>query len=494
MSVDRRGAARFEPDASLQRRASGVLLHVTSLPGAAAGGDLGGAARRFVGWLARAEQTFWQILPLNPVSADGSPYSGPSTFAGNAALIDREPLLREGWLRRDEPLWRACERMLELRAHHRALEELRYRARCWLPDYALFVALCRRFGSSDWTTWPLPLRVGTGSAKAAARRELARDIALVELEQLLFAQQWDSLRDHAASHGIRIIGDLPIYVAHHSSDVWAHQHLFALDQRGQPSHVSGVPPDAFSARGQRWGTPIFRWDAMRADGYRWWSDRVRTMLDRVDLVRLDHFIGFARYWEIPAEADARAGRWVDGPGVTLFEAIARALDRRSLPFIAEDLGCVSEQVIALREALALPGMKVAQFGFGIDGAHEHHPAAWPVHSVGYTGTHDNDTLRGWLAAGPPELRRSVMRELGVAHDDDAAQRLIEAVLRSRARTVIVPMQDLLGLGGEARMNTPGRAEGNWSWRMSTTARLDELAERLRGMTRAAARMRDGPET
>lgn len=502
----RRPGATFEPEPTLLLRSSGVLLHVTSLPGGSGSGDLGAGARRFVELLARAGQSCWQILPLNPVLHDGSPYSGPSAFAGNPALIDLEPLVQEGWVKSHELLMtamhgdsghvrdarraarrRACERMLAAGTHDAALEELRMQATSWLPDYALFVALCRRQGTSDWTTWPLPLRVATAAAKSEARRELAHEIALVELEQLLFAQQWAALRSHAAAQGVRIIGDVPIFVAHDSADVWAHQHLFALDERGQPTHVSGVPPDAFSATGQRWGTPLFRWDALQEEGYRWWIDRMRTALERVDLVRLDHFVGFANYWEIPAAAeDARSGRWVEGPGPSLFEAIADALGRRSLPFIAEDLGCVSASVTELRETLALPGMKVAQFGFDPD-ASEHRPDLWPEHCVGYTGTHDNDTVRGWLAAAPSGQRRTLLDLLGVEDERDAPRRLIEAALRSRARTVIVPMQDLLGLGSEARMNTPGRADGNWSWRMPATVDLDAIATTLRDASRAAGR-------
>lgn len=503
-AVHRPGAPRFEPDPALMRRSSGVLLHVTSLPS----GDLGAEARRFVELLAHADQSCWQILPLNPVLNDGSPYSGPSAFAGNPALIDLEALARDGWVNahellmtslHDEPSHvrdarriarrRACERMIAARASADALAELRHDAQSWLPDYSLFVALSRRFATTDWTSWPLPLRIGNPTAKSEARVELAHEIEIIEREQLLFAQQWAALRTHAAQHGIRIVGDVPIFVAHHSADVWAHQDMFALDERGQPTHVSGVPPDAFSATGQRWGTPLFRWDALHADGYRWWIDRMRTALGRVDIVRLDHFVGFANYWEIPASApDARTGRWVDGPGAALFEAIADALDRRSLPFIAEDLGCVSPPVDELRETLALPGMKVAQFGFTADGsASEHHPEHWPAHSVGYTGTHDNDTVRGWLASAPSTVRRAVLDTLHIDDERDAPWRLVELALHSRAHTVIVPMQDLLGLDSTARMNTPGRADGNWRWRLPEGFDAAALASTLRDATRAARR-------
>lgn len=510
----------------LGKRGSGVLLHPTSLPGPHENGDLGRQAHRFVDWLASAEQSFWQMLPVGPCGYGNSPYSAQSAFAGNPLLIALEPLVDRGWLSASDlpppdastPQvdYAAAERFRTRclrKAFERARQEPKLRAFCeehraWIDDYSLFRALKTAHGEVEWTRWEPELRDRKPEALAKARRDLAEDIAYRAFEQWLFDEQWRELCDYAHAHGIALIGDLPIFLAHDSADVWQHRELFFLDAQGQPTVVAGVPPDYFSATGQRWGNPLYRWDSLRATGYSFWVDRMRSTLARFDLIRLDHFIGFQRYWEIPAQDEtAINGHWLPGPGADFFTTLARELGR--LPLIAEDLGAVTPEVLALRDQFSLPGMRVLQFAFGTDNsANDFVPHNYPRRAVVYTGTHDNDTVVGWfqareeLAAAPGESssrspeqvqkeQRAALRYLGAADGSNIHWDMIRMCLLSVADTAIFPLQDLLGLGSEARMNRPGRATGNWEWRAAPGAVTKALAARLGDLTRCYQRHQTG---
>jgi 4-alpha-glucanotransferase len=499
--------------ATVGARASGILLHPTSLPGPGVG-DLGEQAFRFVDWLARAEQSLWQVLPLVAVNEGGSPYNALSAFAGNPLLISPGELFVHGLLPAeaaappelgDEDLhfpaalrWkdgvvRAAYALLakdeELRADFRAYRD---EEAGWLDDYALFRALRDAHGGTSWAEWPDPLRRRQRGALRKAREELAEEIDRHAYAQYLFDLQWSAMRRYAHANGIRIVGDVPIFVAYDSADVWAHPELFELDDALRPTVVSGVPPDYFSATGQRWGNPLYRWDVLEETGYRWWIDRFRRTLEMVDVVRVDHFRGFESYWEVPAEADtAIHGRWMPGPGRGLFDAVRQKLG--SLPLIAEDLGIITEEVEALRDDLDLPGMRVLQFAFGGDDPENPHlPRNYVHNAVAYTGTHDNDTVLGWYADAGGTERVAVDQAVGTG--TEMHWRMIEAVLQSAAGWAIVPLQDVLGLGGQARMNTPGVAEGNWRWRLRegelTPDLADRLAEIVRRTGRAGGRDRD----
>jgi 4-alpha-glucanotransferase len=492
-------------------RSAGVLLHPTSLPGRGVG-DLGEAACAFVDWLAGAGQTLWQLLPLVPVSAGGSPYNGLSALAGNPLLVSPEALVREGLLAEDEvggqdlpagrvdyPRVLAWKDDLLRRAHAAfragrapglapAYEEFRERNAAWLEDYALFRALREENRGASWSEWEEGVRLRRPGAMERARERLAEEVDLNVFRQWMFDREWKALREHAHARGIRIVGDIPIFVAYDSADVWAHRELFTLDEEGKPQVVSGVPPDYFSETGQRWGNPLYRWEVMEADGYRWWVERFRRTLEMVDLVRIDHFRGFESYWEIPAEEEtAIHGAWRPGPGAAFFAALRRELGE--LPLIAEDLGLITREVEALRDELGFPGMRVFQFAFGDDDRNPHLPQNHVENSVAYTGTHDNDTSLGWLREGASrEERARVRRLVGLAvADAEAHWEMIRAVFASRARTAIVPLQDVLGLGSEARMNTPGTSEGNWEWRLPGEALTSDLQRRLREITVASGR-------
>lgn len=495
------------PDSAvIGARAGGILLHPTSLPGPGTG-DLGEQAFRFVDWLADAGQSLWQVLPLVAVDEGGSPYNALSAFAGNPLLISptelhlhgllpaeaaRAPELDEDGLdfpaalRWKEDVVRAAHALLaedeELRADfgaYRAEEE------AWLDDYALFRALRDAHGRRSWTEWPEPLRRRDPAALDRARRELAEEIERHAYAQYLFDLQWTSVRRHAHARGVRIVGDVPIFVAYDSADVWAHPELFALDEALRPVEVSGVPPDYFSATGQRWGNPLYRWDVLARTGYRWWIDRFRRTLEMVDVVRVDHFRGFESYWAVPAASEtAIDGVWRPGPGRALFDAVRRGLG--ALPLIAEDLGIITPEVEALRDELRLPGMRVLQFAFGGDDPRNPHlPRNYVHNAVAYTGTHDNDTVLGWYADADGGERRAVDALAGAA--GETHWRLIETVMASAAGWAIMPVQDVLGLGGQARMNTPGVAEGNWAWRLRDGALTPALAARLADIVRRTAR-------
>ncbi len=482
-------------------RASGVLLHPTSLPGPYGIGDLGPAALAFVDFLADSGCSLWQVLPLGPTGYGDSPYQCFSAFAGNPYLISPEGLLAEGLLHGADlqplppfPLervdygavipWklalleRAWERFSAQEAHPLRAD---FAAFCqaqavWLDDFALFMALKEAHGGAPWTDWPADLRQREPAALAEARSTLAEQVERQRFFQFLFFRQWGALRAHARGRGVQIIGDIPIFVAHDSADVWARPDLFYLDEAGRPTVVAGVPPDYFSPTGQLWGNPLYRWERHKKDGYAWWIARFRALLELVDIVRLDHFRGFAAYWEVPGDAPtAEHGRWTPGPGADFFAALREALG--DLPIIAEDLGEITPDVIALRDQFGLPGMKILQFAFsGPDNPFL--PHNFTPNCVAYTGTHDNDTALGWYWSAPEQEKDYARRYLSVSGQDFAWD-LIRMAWRSVAVFALAPMQDLLSLGSEARMNFPGRAAGNWAWRMPPDALRPELRDRLR---------------
>ena len=492
-------------------RASGVLLHPTSLPGPHGCGDLGPAAYHFVDWLGAARQTLWQILPLGGIGPGNSPYMSSSAFAGNLLLIDLAELHARGWLTAAElqpdarfsdtrvdfsavvpwrmaRLQQAAARFAQTASpaeqadhadfcHHHA---------SWLADYALFMTLADLHGWRDWSDWPAPLAQRDPQALREAASAHAAQIAFWTFSQWCFFRQWKKLRAYANARGIQIVGDAPIFIACQSAEVWAHQALFELDGEGRPTVVAGVPPDYFSATGQRWGNPLYRWSAHAADGYAWWIERVRRTFELVDIVRIDHFRGFAAYWEIPAsEPTAIHGRWLPGPGAPLFRAIEAALG--ALPIIAEDLGVITPDVDALRQEFGLPGMRILHFAFGEDGTNDNTNAYLPHNfernTVVYTGTHDNHTTAGWWAEGAPAWRQHVLDYLGSDSDRDIHWQLIRAACASVADTAIYPLQDVLGLGGEHRMNLPGKGEGHWEWRFTWAQVESAHAERLAQLCR-----------
>lgn len=500
------------------QRSSGILLHPTSLPGPYGIGDLGREAYRFADFLAEAGQSVWQVLPLGPTGFGDSPYQLFSAFAGNPLLISLETLLEHGWLTQADiqtpPMfphdtvdfgrvipWKV-ERLRLAAANFRGSaapgDRADFNVFCaananWLDDYALFMALKTAHGEdSIWTRWEPEVAFRQPAALDAWSTRLAREIENCKLFQWEFYRQWRTLKVHCAGRGIRLMGDVPIYVAHDSADVWSHPELYQLDERGQPIAVAGVPPDYFSATGQLWGNPIYRWDRLAETGYQWWIERLRAAFTQVDLLRLDHFRGFEAYWEVPAgEPTAAHGRWVKGPGAGLFHALQAALG--SLPMVAENLGVITPEVEAMRETFGFPGMAVLQFAFGSDPqAPDFQPHNYPHHRVAYTGTHDNDTVMGWWhSSGTGDSTRTTE---GVGKEKEHAQRylntdghemnwvLIRALMASVAELVLFPLQDPLGLGTEARMNTPAVLGGNWRWRFRREVLTQELAARLRELT------------
>ena len=493
-------------------RTTGILLHPTSLPGRFGIGDLGVGASAFLTWAAAAGQSVWQVLPLGPTTAFNCPYGSPSAFAGNPLLIAPGDLLEDGFLpaaalrnapefpddRVDFAAVAAWKESLLRRSwqhfsrHAPPLLRDEMGAFCaapeqapWLSDWALFSALKSHYGGQPWQRWGAELRERRPAALAAARSELADEVALQSYAQFLFFRQWNRVRSEASRRGISVLGDIPIYVALDSADVWANQHLFTLDPGGEASAVAGVPPDYFSATGQLWGNPLYRWERIEEEGFRWWIERIRMAFRFADIVRIDHFRGFAGYWEVPAsERTAVNGRWVTGPGGRLFTALRQALGE--LRIVAEDLGVITPDVVELRTSFGFPGMKVMQFGFGeLDS--EHLPHRWHPRMVGYTGTHDNDTTRGWFEHAPALERRRALAYTGA----DAASihwGMLRALYASPAETAIAPLQDALGLGSEARMNLPGRAAGNWDWRARRESFTPELAAMLRELAELTGRV------
>lgn len=490
------------------QRSGGILLHPTSLPSPYGIGDLGPQAYHFLDWLADSGCKLWQVLPLGHTGYGDSPYQCFSAFAGNPYLISPDILLRDGLLGESDLATRPevkdatkvdfgsvipWKMSLLNRAFQRFQEtdpvELReefgiFRAANaeWLDDYAVFMALKERYGGGSWTDWPELIRKREEAALSSARQSVSERALEFAFYQLLFFRQWGDLQSYAHQKAIRIIGDIPIFVAEDSSDVWAHPDLFFLDEERRPTVVAGVPPDYFSPTGQRWGNPLYRWDEHKQTGYAWWLKRFQAILGTVDIVRLDHFRGFAGYWEIPAaNATAEIGRWVPGPGADFLEAIQQGLGGPTgagdLPIIAEDLGVITTDVVELRERFHLPGMRILQFGFS-DPQDPFLPHNYRKDCVAYTGTHDNDTARGWFNSASKKEARFSLRYLHTTARHFVWE-LIRGIWSSVAVFAVAPMQDLLDLGTEARMNYPSRLGGNWHWRMQESDLSEALAKRLR---------------
>jgi 4-alpha-glucanotransferase len=504
---------------ALNARGSGVLLHLTSLPGPHGSGDMGAAAHDFVDFLAAAEQSYWQLLPVGPTGYGNSPYSAQSAFAGNPLLIALSPLVTAGLLTEDELAraptgdpervdFGAAERFRTeclRRAFAAKRQEPEFalfceRERAWLADYALFRALKSAHGGVEWTRWERGVRDREPHELERATATFAEEIAFRSFEQWLFERQWRELREHAHARGIALIGDVPIFLAHDSADVWQHRELFQLDAEGMPRVVSGVPPDYFSVTGQRWGNPLYDWRKLHGVHYKFWVDRMRSELARFDVVRLDHFIGFERYWEIPGDhPTAEHGRWVQGPSDAFFEALQTSLG--ATPLIAEDLGDVTAEVKALRDRWTLPGIRILQFAFGTDpSASDFLPHNYPRNTVVYTGTHDNDTTVGWFFGQEPASstrsaeqvaaeQAAVLAYLGKTDSHEIHWDLIRLCMSSVANTAIIPAQDLLGLGATARMNRPGAPGGNWEWRARSGVFDVSLVARLLQLTRLYDRSR-----
>ena len=502
-------------------RSSGILLHPTSLPGRFGVGDLGDAAFRFVDFLAASSQSLWQVLPLGPTGYGDSPYQCFSAFAGNTLLISPERLVADRLLSPEEialspsfpeekvdfgnalnfknPLLkRAFERFkltsdASLRSY---FEHFSQQTSSWLEDYALYRALKDEQGGRAWNEWEPKLARRDAAALTSARERLRDRIEAQKFYQFLFFRQWAALKAYCHEHDVKLVGDIPIFVARDSADVWMNPDEFKLDEAGNPTVVAGVPPDYFSATGQLWGNPIYNWDRMLKDGFRWWIERVRATLAHLDIVRIDHFRGFAASWEIPGgDKTAERGRWVNVPGRELFTAIKKALG--DLPIIAEDLGVITPDVEALRDDFGLPGMRILQFAFGGDTKNQDLPHNYIKNCVVYTGTHDNDTTVGWFkseaGAGSTRDAEQIERERKFCLDylnadgHEIHWDFIRAVLASVADTAIIPLQDLLGLGTEARMNLPNSTSGNWAWRFKADALTDKLGERLKKLTQIYGR-------
>jgi 4-alpha-glucanotransferase len=507
-------------------RASGLLLHVTSLPSPYGIGDLGRSAFEWVDRLHEAGQSWWQALPLGPTGYGNSPYQALSSFAGNALLISPDALIADGLLQpgdadsRFDPNAVDYDAVIPFKYHllekawtnfkaglgkvqnkfqvlkKDKSEDLRlaYDAFCarqasWLEDYALFRALKDKYHGAYYLNWPDDLVQRHPQALSEARRELADQIDQVRFAQFLLLRQADQLKDHAHSKGIGLIGDLPFFVSPDSSDVWANPELFLLDERRRPRFVAGVPPDYFSVDGQLWGNPVYNWDALRATGYRWCIDRLRSLLAHVDVIRLDHFRGFAAAWHVPAGATtAQSGQWVPGPGASFFQAVETELGR--LPFIAEDLGLITPEVHALRDQFHVPGTRVLQFAFDGHADNPYLPHNFVSNTVVYTGTHDNATSREWYEDSPDEERRNFWGYLQRAPGEaaDAAPALMRLAWTSKAAVAIAPLQDLLNLGRDARMNVPGRADGNWRWRSTENMLSSPALKWLQELTETSKRL------
>ncbi|MFZ1700629.1 MAG: 4-alpha-glucanotransferase [Pyrinomonadaceae bacterium] len=483
-------------------RASGILLHVTSLPGTFGIGDLGSEAHRFIDSLQASGQTYWQMLPLGPTGHGNSPYSAYSTFAGNTLLISPEGLVDDGLLApasiKDIPAFASkrieFDRVREWKngllaqsfekfrggGDSSLTEEFDYFCRSnawWLDDYAAFTALKDSHDGAPWYEWAEALRSRSPQALAVVNSQLAREIQTEKFHQYIFFRQLLALKKYANDKGINFIGDIPIFAALDSADVWCNQSKFKLNEDGSPTVVAGVPPDYFSETGQLWGNPIYDWDAMAADNFNWWTARLAFAFETADIVRLDHFIGFVRNWEVPGgDEAAENGSWAEVPGAKLFATLAQRLGK--LPIIAEDLGSMTPEVEHLRDSFGFPGMRILQYAFGGDANNRDLPHNYVQNSVAYTGTHDNDTTAGWYKTAPKNVKshcRKYLRSTGREINWD----MISACLASTADTAIIPMQDVLGLGSESRMNTPATASGNWEWRMNDGDLSTELEVRLR---------------
>ncbi|MEN8113919.1 MAG: 4-alpha-glucanotransferase [Actinomycetota bacterium] len=474
-------------------RSSGVILHPTSLPGPYGVGDIGSEAHRWVDRLAATGTGLWQILPVGPTGYGDSPYQCFSAFAGNVNLISPELLATDGLVEQPDAPGFSDEYVAYGRVipwKRRLLAEAyatfargggdsdlaeefdRFRNESpWLDDYALFMAIKSDQGGGSWQDWPEPLRLRDTGALAAEKSRLAPVVGRIRFSQFLFFRQWQALHRHASDRGVRIIGDVPIFVAGDSADVWASPERFRLDAKRRPSVVAGVPPDYFSETGQLWGNPLYDWDHHAETGFAWWAERLRATFEVADIARIDHFRAFADYWEIPASAQtAIEGSWRDGPGIALFDALRERLG--DLPIIAEDLGDLSDKVPALLDQVGFPGMRVLTFAFSTDETNTFLPHNYPEETVAYTGTHDNDTTLGWWESAPEAQREFAARYLSVDPEDPVAA-FLEALWASRAMFAIAPLQDLLRLGTAARMNVPGTTDANWQWRVSAIQLEDE---------------------
>jgi 4-alpha-glucanotransferase len=488
----------------LSVRSAGILLHPTSLPSRGGIGDLGPEAYAFADFLHRSRLGLWQVLPLSPPGLGNSPYSAISAFAANPLLISLERLAERGWIGKDSLrklprasaridfdevksvkmplLQRAAQNFLERANGDRVRFEAFKREHAgWLEDFVLFDVMRQVHAGATWSSWPRELARREPQGLHKFGIEYQRELEAERAIQFAFWEQWRALRSYCAQRGIRIVGDVAIFVNYDSADVWRNPELFYLDGDLQPAVVAGVPPDAFSETGQRWGNPLYRWDALKASGYEWWVRRMSSALESCDIVRLDHFRGFESYWEIPAaEPTAVNGRWIKGPADDLFQVLRARLG--DLPFIAEDLGLITAEVHALRERLGIPGMKVLQFGFGDPGARIYLPQNFVPNCVVYTGTHDNDTTAGWWQnSASDDERRNAVDYLGEP-EDGMHWAFIRAAFASVAQLAIVPLQDALGLGSEARMNTPSRSDGNWGWRFSDGALTERLERKLASLS------------
>jgi len=498
-------------------RRSGILLHVSSLPGHHGIGDFGESAHEFIEFLAGSGQKIWQVLPLNPTGYGDSPYQCFSAFAGNPLFINLAALRAEGLLSDgdlasapnfpDEHV--AYDRVIAFKqellrkaaraffgnvtgAARGAFDTFCYKGREWLEEYALFMACKKRYKDTAWVHWDAGIRQRDPAILKEFRNELSSEVDYHRFAQFQFFRQWEKVRERCRRHGIKIMGDIPIYVAHDSADVWAHPELFRLDEQGQPTAVAGVPPDYFSATGQLWGNPLYRWDVSAFSGHRWWINRIRASLGMFDFVRLDHFRGFEAYWEVPATASTAAGgKWVAGPGAEFFRVLQAEL--KELPFVAENLGVITPGVEALRNGFGFPGMSLLQFAFGKDPqGPSFRPHNYSRELVAYTGGHDNDTTLGWWTSSG--VGESIRTEHDIREEHDFTRAylgfqneevnwiFIRTVLASVANTAIVPLQDILGLGSEARMNLPGTVSGNWRWRYKANSLAEEVREKLLALT------------
>ena len=487
-------------------RASGILLHPTSLPGKYGIGELGHAAYEFINFLRDSSQRLWQIMPLGPTGYGDSPYACFSAFAGNHLLISLDKLVEEGLLNSSDlddtpdfshdkidygPVIEYRLRILRKSfdvftknndAHRKAeFEQFCTQHADWLEDYALFMALKESNRGASWNTWGWELATRQPDTLDRWRRRLEKPMLAHKYFQYLFFKQWAAVKQYANDNGIKIIGDIPIFVAYDSADVWANPGLFHLNEAGEPTLVAGVPPDYFSKTGQLWGNPLYRWDAVAETGYAWWIKRISACLSLVDILRIDHFRGFESYWEVPAtEPTAVKGQWVKGPGADLFKAIKNALGK--LPIIAEDLGVITPEVEALRDKLKFPGMRVLQFAFASDAENRDLPHKYPRNSVVYTGTHDNDTAMGWYQGSSTEYERGRALEYMGTDANEFNWSLIRLAFSSVANTAIIPLQDLMGLGTDARMNYPSTLGGNWAWRFRPEMINDHIRGKLRWFT------------
>jgi 4-alpha-glucanotransferase len=486
-----------------QERLSGVLLHVTSLPSRGGVGDFGPAAYAFVDFLVAAKQQLWQVLPLNPTGYGSSPYSALSAFAGNPMLISLEFLARDGWIAEERlndlpgaegpaDFGAAFQRKLPLIEEaaanflDRASDELRQRFQrfcqeniAWLTDYAMFNVLRQENAYASWHEWPEEFAMRNSDALTRLMNDKGRELAIEQVIQFFFSEQWCTLRAYCAERKVKLLGDVAIFVSYDSADVWTHPEIFELDEQRRPLRVSGVPPDYFSATGQRWGNPLYKWSLLQEHGFGWWIARIRRSLALYDSIRLDHFRGFEAYWSIPAEeTTALNGQWVKAPGHALFVRLKEIFG--DLPFVAEDLGLITVEVDELREYFGMPGMRILQFGFADRGGHMYLPHRYVPNTVTYTGTHDNNTTLGWWTEDLGPLERENVRTYlqTIEHDGDIVWAMMKAAARSVANLCIFPLQDVLHLGSEARMNRPGNGAGNWTWRYKPDALHPDFATKL----------------